>query len=136
MKNGRFDAKEFALTRELKEELFAAQKARIAAEASGKGKAKRRSNFKAEWVKLPWQWAEALRRSDSVSAYRLAHTILFEAFKREQVGGEIVLSGAVTGLPSTTRVRAAEKLEELGLIKVSRHGKQAFRIRILYKNKK
>jgi hypothetical protein len=74
------------------------------------------------------RWAKALQQSRSANTYRLAHTILFEAFKREQVGGEIVLSTEVTGMPSSTRVRAAEELVELGLIKVSRQGKQAFKV--------
>jgi hypothetical protein len=91
-------------------------------------KRRRKPSFKVRWVKLHLRWVEALRRSRSVSTYQLAHTILFEAFKREQVGGEIVLSMEVTKMPSSTRMRATKELVRLGLIKVSRHGKQAVRV--------
>jgi hypothetical protein len=53
---------------------------------------------------------------------------LFEAFKREQVGGEIVLSMEVTGMPHSTRKRATTELVKLGLIKVKRRGQQAVRV--------
>ena len=89
---------------------------------------KRIKHFKTRWVKLPLRWAEALRRSKSVNTYQLAHTILFEAFKRDQVGGEIVLSMEVTKLPASSRGRATKELVKLGLIKVRRHGRQAVRV--------
>ena len=89
--------------------------------------------FETRWVKLPSRWVKALRRSKSVSTYQLALTILFEAFKREQVGGEIVLSAEVTGMPGTTRMRATRELVRLGLIEVSRHGRQAVRVIEFYK---
>jgi hypothetical protein len=95
--------------------------------------AKRKRRFKTRWVKLHLRWAEALRKSKSVSTYQLAHTILFEAFKREQVGGEMVLSMQVTNMPSSTRERATKELIKLGLIKVRRNGKQAIRvIKVIY----
>jgi hypothetical protein len=92
------------------------------------GKRKRKLRFKVRWVKLHLRWVEALQRSKSASTYRLAHTILFEAFKREQVGGEIVLSMDVTKMPSTTRVRATKELVRFGLIRVSQNGRQAIRV--------
>jgi hypothetical protein len=60
--------------------------------------------------------------------YQLAVTILFEAFKREQIGGEIVLSMEVTGMPGSTRKRAIAELVNLRLIKVRKHGKHAIRV--------
>jgi hypothetical protein len=87
--------------------------------------------FKVRWVKLPLRWVEALRRSKSASTYRLAHTILFEAFKREQTGGEIVLSMEVTKMPSSTRERAAKELVRLGLIRIGQSGKQAFKVTMI-----
>jgi hypothetical protein len=57
---------------------------------------KRRKHFKTAWVKFPTRWADTLRRSKSVNTYQLAVAILFEAFKRKHIGGEIVLSQAVT----------------------------------------
>jgi hypothetical protein len=91
-------------------------------------KKKRKPGFKAKWTKLPRRWAEALRRSNRVSTHQLAHTILFEAFKREQIGGEIVLSSEVTGMARMTRKRAMDELVKLKLIKVSKHGQQAARV--------
>jgi hypothetical protein len=88
----------------------------------------KRKPFKAQWVKLPLHWSEALRRSKSVSTYQLAHVILFETFKRKHVGGDVVLSWAVTGMPHSTRARAANELVELGLIKIIRNGKHALRV--------
>ena len=98
----------------------------------GKGEKKRHENkrlaFKPQWVKLPARWVKTLRRSKSASTYQLALTILIEAFKREQVGGEIVLSTKTTGMPSSTRARAVRELVKLGLITVKRDGRQAVRI--------
>jgi hypothetical protein len=92
-----------------------------------KGK-KRKGRFKPRWVKLPVRWVDVLRQSKSVSTYQLALTILAEAFKREQIGGEVVLSTEVTGMPRSTRVRAVDELVRLGLIRVKRDGKRAVRI--------
>jgi hypothetical protein len=91
-------------------------------------KKKRKTRFKAQWVKLSRRWAEALRQSNRVSTYQLAIAILFEAFKREQTSGEIILSTEVTGMTRMTRKRATEELVKLKLIRVSRHGKQAARV--------
>ena len=84
--------------------------------------------FETHWVKLPSRWVKALRRSKSASTYQLALTILFAAFKREQVGGEIVLSMETTKMPGSTRKRAVKELVGLRLIKVSQHGRQAVRV--------
>jgi hypothetical protein len=90
---------------------------------------KSRKSFQPEWVKLPRRWVEVLRQSKSIGTYQLAHIILFEAFKREQIGGEIVLSSAMTGMSQTTRRRAAKELAELGLIQIEkRRGRQALRV--------
>lgn len=72
--------------------------------------------FNAEWVRLPGIWINTLEQSRSVGTFKLAHRILREAFKRQHVGGQIVLSRKVTGLPSSTTVRAARELTRLGLI--------------------
>jgi hypothetical protein len=53
---------------------------------------------------------------------------LFEAFKREQIGGEIVLSMEVTKMPASTRKRAIRELVRLKLIRVSQYGRQAVRV--------
>jgi hypothetical protein len=74
------------------------------------------------------RWVEALQQTTSASAYRLALTILIEAFKREQIGGEIVLSMETTGMPGSTRARAVNELVKLKLIRVRRNGRQAIRV--------
>src|SRR5271168_2879894 len=58
----------------------------------------------------------------------LAHRILREAYKRERVGGEMIMSTALTGLPRVARLRAIKKLVEFGLIEIEQHGNQAARI--------
>jgi Fic family protein len=99
---------------------------------SGVTQKKRRKPFKAQWVKLPRQWVEALRRSKSMGTYQLALAILFEAFKREHCGGEIVLSSAVTKMPRSTRRRATKELVKLGLIKTHKNGSQSPRVSHIY----
>jgi hypothetical protein len=58
----------------------------------------------------------------------LALTVLLEGFRREHLGGEIVLSMKTTGMPSSTRARAVSELVKLGLITVKRDGRQAVRV--------
>jgi hypothetical protein len=84
--------------------------------------------FKAEWVRLPTVWIDRLEQSNSPSTHKLAHRILREAFKRKQVGGQIVLSRKVTGLPCSTTIRAATELAKLGLIKIQQSGSKATRV--------
>jgi hypothetical protein len=90
----------------------------------------RRKAFEVEFVKVPVSWVKALRGSNG-AAYQLAWAILCEAFKREHMGGAIVLSSAVTGMRPTTRKRAIKELERLGLIRIEQqHGNQAPRVSI------
>jgi hypothetical protein len=53
---------------------------------------------------------------------------LVEAFKREQIGGEIVLSTQITGMRRNTRMRAIAELVERGLIRVRQEGREAVRV--------
>ena len=76
------------------------------------------------------RWVETLRRSTNASTYRLAHIILIEAFKQEQIGGEIVLSVQVTGMHRNARARAVAELVQMGLIRVRQEGREA--VRVLY----
>jgi hypothetical protein len=90
---------------------------------------KKRKSFQAEWVKLPRHWLTALLQTKSANTYHLAHLILWEAFKRKYIGGEIVLSTQVTkGIPRCSKVRAAEELVELGLIRIKRDGRRSLRV--------
>ena len=90
---------------------------------------KRRRRFEAKWVKLPRHWITVLLRTKSANTYHLAHLIPWEAFKRDQVGGEIILSAQVTKeMPRRSKIRAAEELVELGLIRLQRDGRKALRV--------
>jgi hypothetical protein len=84
--------------------------------------------FRVKWVPLRATWIDRLEQSKSVGTYKLAHRILREAFKRKYVGGEIVLSRKVTGLPGTTIGRAARELVKLGLIEIEQSGNKAIRV--------
>ena len=95
-------------------------------------KKRKRDPFKAQWVKLPMRWVEALRKSKSAATCQLAMVILFEAFKCEQVGGEIVLSATTTKMPGSTRRRAARGLVRLGLITTEQNGKGALRVSMIH----
>ena len=101
---------------------------------------KARKAFKVEWVKFPTAWREALHRAKSAgTTYDLALAILFEAFKREHAGGEIVLSAGLTEMSRYARRRATKELVKLGLIKLHRQsGSQAYRVSpiSITKNKK
>ena len=94
----------------------------------GRKRKSKRPAFKSQWVKLPVKWVEMLKKSTSANVYRLAFIILIEAFKREQTGGEIVLSSEVTGMYRNTRARAAAELVRLGLITIKREGREAIRV--------
>jgi Fic family protein len=96
---------------------------------------RKRKRFETQWVRLDRRWVKALRQSKSGSTYQLAHIILIEAFKREQVGGEIVLSMEVTKMPASTRKRAIKELVNLKLIRISQHGRQAARVVALLKER-
>jgi hypothetical protein len=88
--------------------------------------------FKAGWIKFPASWREALHRANSAgSTYDLALTILIEAFKREHVGGDIVLSATVTRMSESTRKRAVLELEKLGLIRLQRTKGRAHRVSLI-----
>jgi hypothetical protein len=85
----------------------------------------KRKPFVAQWVKFPHYWSERLERACRLATYKLAHRILREAFKRQHVGGEVILSTAVTGLPRETRRQAIQELVALGLIRTAQQGNGA-----------
>jgi hypothetical protein len=91
-----------------------------------------RTPAKGEWVKFPRRWMEALAIARcSGSAYRLALTILNEAYKRRYADGWIVLSSVVTQMSRTTKRDAAAQLETLGLIVTRQEGCRALEVRPL-----
>jgi hypothetical protein len=92
---------------------------------------RRRKSFEPWFVKLPRHWISALRRSKSARTWELAVIILWEAFKDKRGTGEIILSGQVTGMPGSTRRRAARELVELGLITVAEEQTQTLRAKVI-----
>jgi hypothetical protein len=90
--------------------------------------------FEAQFVKVPRWWVEALRHRCG-STHHLALVILAEAFKRKNIGGEVVLSSETTGMPRMTRARAARELVRLGLIEVRQEGNQAVKVTHIYYKK-
>ena len=89
---------------------------------------KKRKPFEVSFVKLPKFWIDRLRHARKLSTVTLAHVILHEAFKRQHLGGEIVLSTKATGLSRQVRARAVNELRELGLIETEQNGNQAVRV--------
>ena len=88
----------------------------------------KRKAFEPEFAKLPFHWTQALKGANGAT-YELAIAIQLEVFQCERMGGEIVLSTEMTGISHSNRYRAALELEQLGLIKLSRKGNQALRVR-------
>lgn len=129
-----FDLKKFKSRRPAAKYVTAHGK-RIAIETlNPKGLApKRRKPFKVRWVQLPAAWIERLAQSKSANTFKLALCILREAFKREQLGGDIILSAKVTGLPRQSRSSAIKDLVKLGLIEVEQGGNRAVKVTRLFK---
>src|SRR5262249_980944 len=99
-----------------------------------KVKTRRKSGFEVRWVKLPLRWIRILHQAAvSASTYDLAHTILVESFKREQMAvKEIILSEGGTGMSPTVRRKAISNLVRLNLIKVKRGKGKAGRVVEVY----
>ena len=99
-----------------------------------KAKRRKKSGFEVEWVKLPFRWIRKLREAGvRRRTYDLAHTILVENYKLEQMAiKEIVLSEEVTQLPKDARKRAVDNLVRLKLINVKRGRGKAVRVIDLY----
>ena len=92
---------------------------------------RRRKSFEPWFVKLPRHWISALRRSKSARTWELAVIILWEAFKDKRGTGEVILSSQVTGMPGSTRQRAARELVELGLITVVEEQTRTLRAKVI-----
>jgi hypothetical protein len=93
-----------------------------------KPKRRRREKFKADFVKFPETWREALRGS-SGTVYDLAHAIIVEAYKCEVIGGEVKLSAVK--MRKATRAKAAKELVELGLIQLHRDGCKSYQVALV-----
>jgi hypothetical protein len=112
-----FDARELALTRELKEEILAAQAARTATE--GSRKLKRRSQ-RAEFVMLPYaQTMRAVGKVKSSAALAVMVELAYQVFKTHK--SEVVLSNAMmrsVGISRHAKLRALRELEAAGVVVV------------------
>jgi hypothetical protein len=99
-----------------------------------KTKTRKKSGFEVRWVKLPFRWVRILHEAAvSASTHDLAHTILVESYKLEQMAvKEVVLSAHVTGLSKHARMQAINNLVRLRLIKVKRGKGKAVRVIDLY----
>jgi len=86
---------------------------------------KKRRPFKAPWARLTKHWSDQLEQARGMATYRLAHRVLHEVFKRQVIGGSVILSAEVTGLQHTSRRRAIEDMLRLRLFNIAQKGNQA-----------
>ena len=86
---------------------------------------KKGAPFKAPWARLTKHWSDQLEQSRGMATYRLAHRVLHEVFKRQVIGGSVILSAEVTGLQHTSRRRAIEDMLRLQLFSIAQQGKRA-----------
>jgi hypothetical protein len=100
--------------------------------ARTKKRTKKPTKFRVKWARIPAAWRTRLQKTQSAHAINLAITILFEAYRAEQCGSEIVLSAQTTGLQRSNRKWAIRELERLGLIRVLRSGHRAARVSLLH----
>jgi hypothetical protein len=123
-----FDARELALTRELKEEIFAAQAARTATE--GSRKLKRRSQ-RVEFVMLPY--AQTMCAAGKVKSAALAVMVelAYQVFKTHK--SEVVLSNAMlrsVGISHKAKLRALRQLEAAGVVVVDWKARKSPRVSV------
>jgi hypothetical protein len=119
----RFDAKELALTRELREEIFAAQAARAATE--GSRKLKRRSQ-RVEFVMLPYAQTIAGAGRTKCAALAVVIELAYQVFKTHKP--EVLLSNSMlrsVGISYQAKLRALRQLEAAGMITVDWRGRKS-----------
>jgi hypothetical protein len=97
---------------------------------------RKRKPFAVRFVKLPDYWIEQLQQSNNPGTLKLALRILKEAFKRQYLGEEIVLSTEITRLSRKVRCRAVKELIQLGLIEIEQRGNRATRVISIIKREK
>jgi hypothetical protein len=105
---------------------------RLAATKRKPKRRRRRSSFQVRWARIPAAWRRQLRKTRSANTYHLAIAVLFEAFRSEQSGTDIVLSAQTTGLNGSSRRWAIKELERMGLIRVRRKGRSAPRVELFH----
>ena len=129
----RFDAKELALTRELTEEIFAAQAARTATEASRK--LKRRSQ-RVEFVMLPYAQTMAAAGKTKCAVLAVMVELTYQVFKTHKP--EVVLSNSMlrsVGISHWAKSRALHQLEAAGMVAVDWKERKSPRVTVLWAGK-
>lgn len=125
----KFDAKEIALTKELQEQLFAAQAARAAAQTGKRLKRRSRTKF----VMLPYgptmQAAGKMNDATLAVMVELAY-LVFKTRNSEVVLNNAVLSGV--GISRWAKQRALRKLKTAGLVMVTWRGQRNPLVRVLW----
>lgn len=112
-----FDAKELQLTKELQEELFAAQAARAAKE--GPRKLKRRTEKGAEFAMLPYGQTLAAAGWMKCAPLAVLIELSYQVFKTHKL--EVVLSNSTLrsiGISHWAKNRALRQLEAAGMVAV------------------
>jgi hypothetical protein len=127
----RFDAKELALTRELTEEIFTAQAARVAAKSSRK--LKRRSQ-RVEFVMLPYApTMRAAGKVNSSAALAVMVELAYQVFKTHKP--EVVLSNSMlrsVGISYKAKLCALRQLEAAGMVTVNWEGRKSPLVKVLW----
>jgi len=88
---------------------------------------RRRTPFKSKFIQVPTFWREALRGAPG-STFEAALAVLDEKYRRDHIGGEVVLSAEVTGLKKDARRDATKDLIGRSLIEVDQSGRAAPRV--------
>jgi hypothetical protein len=113
-----FDAKKLQLTKELQEELFAAQAARAA--AAGPRKLRRRTEKGAKFVMLPYEQTLAAAGRMKCAVLAVLIELTYQMFKTKR--GEVVLTNSMLGpigISYKAKLRALRQLEAAGMVKVA-----------------
>jgi hypothetical protein len=129
----RLDAKELALTRELTEEIFAAQAARRATEATRK--LKRRSQ-RVEFVMLPYAQTMAAAGTMKSAALAVMVELAYQVFKTRKT--EVVLSNSALrpiGISYKAKLHALRQLEAAGMVAVDCTERGSPRVTVLWVGK-
>ena len=128
------DAKELQLTKELQDELHAAQAARRAAESS---KILNRRVKKAEFVKLPYAQTMAVAGKTKNAMMAVMVELAYQVFKTHK--SEVPLTNFTlhaVGISRWAKYRALRQLEVAGLIKISeRERRKTLRVTVLWLGK-
>jgi hypothetical protein len=95
-------------------------------EAAKAKPAKEKPKWQRRYVRVPWSWLDRLKTSTRVSTYRLAHHLIYVAWRN---GGRPIrlanVALAEDGITRKAKQLALEELEQMGLIKVQRQPRKS-----------